>query len=242
MVDIEELDKTAEKLKAEGKFMEALDIVEQGLAIRKEKYGENSEEVKKSHHQLCELCNILATFYLQKDDSQLALDLLKRAETLSEKNPHAQAITFNNLACYYRKVNKVKVALKYLKNALRLEQDIPNTHLNLCAAYSQINKHDQALSHVMHSVMILQENIMNCIESNKEFEDYGPILVVAYHNMAVELEYLKRNSEALTMYAKATSFAEEHLPEGHAVIENVKNVYQNALKESKDSKKKKQKK
>jgi tetratricopeptide (TPR) repeat protein len=239
MADIEELDKAVSQLKAEGKYMEALDLVEQGLIIRKEKFGEDSEEVHKSYRQLCELCNILATFYLQRDDSYLALDLLKRAEVLSEGDSHAQAITFNNLSCYYRKANKTKIALKYLKSALSLEQDIPNTHLNLCAVYSQIGRHDMALSHVMQSVIILQENVMNLLESDSDIKDVAPVLAVAYHNMAVELEYLKRNSEALGMYAKAVSFADEYLAPGHPVMDNVKSAYENALKESQEGKKKK---
>ena len=239
MADIEELDKISANLKSEGKYLEALDVVEQALTIRKTKFGEDSEEVKKSYRQLCELCNTLATFYLQREDSYLVLDLLKRAEVLSSGDSHAQAITFNNLACYYRKTNKIKLALKYLKTALSLEHDIPNTHLNLCASYSQIGKHTQALQHAMTSVIILQENIMNGIENSQDFQDFAPVLVVAYHNMAVELEYLKRNFEAITMYAKAVAFGEEYLKEDHPVLENVRTVYHNALKESKDGKKKK---
>ena len=239
MANLEELDKMASELKGEGKYMEALDMMEQSLSMRKTKFGENSEEVKKSHRQLCELCNILAAVHLQREDSHEALDLLKHAEVLSAGDPHAQAITYNNLACFYRKINKIKLALKYLRSAMALEQDIPNTHLNLCAVYSQTDKHDQALSHAMQSVIILQENIMDCIETQKEFSDLAPVLVVAYHNMAVELEYLKRNNEALAMYAKAVKFAEEHLPKGHAVMDNVCSVYQKALKERKDRKNKK---
>jgi tetratricopeptide (TPR) repeat protein len=239
MEEIESLDKAATELKDSGKYMEALEIVEQALSLRKTQFGENSEEVKKSYRQLCELCNILATSYLQREDSYLALDLLKRAEVLSEGDDHAQAITYNNLACYYRKTNKINLALKYLKNALNLEQDIPNTHLNLCAVYSQIGKHEKALAHAMNSVIILQETVMNSIEKNIEFKEQGPVLVVAYHNMAVELEYLKRNNEAVIMYSKASSFAEDYLPQGHPIMENVKSVYHNALKEVTDSKSKK---
>ena len=80
---------------------------------------------------------------------------------------------------------------------------------------------------------------MNLIEKQKETDEIAPILVVSYHNMAVELEYLKRNGEVLNMYSKAVSLAEEFLPDGHAVMDNVKSVYHNALKESQEGKKKK---
>jgi tetratricopeptide (TPR) repeat protein len=238
MADLEELDKNVAELKKEGKYIEALDLLEQGLTIRKTRFGEESEEVKVSYKQLCELCNILATFYMQREDSHLALDLLKRAEILAKNDNHAQAITFNNLSCYYRKANQPSKALGYLKTALVLEQDIPNTHLNLCAVYSQIGKHDSALSYAMQAVIILQESVLGVLDDEIKVKELAPVLVVAYHNMAVELEYLKRNSEALMMYGKAVKFAEEYLGEGHAVIENVKSVYQNALREEAKRKKK----
>lgn len=242
MADLLELDKNIEDLKKQKKYTEALEFVEQGLAIRKARFGESSSEVQVSYKQLCELCNILATFYMQREDSHLAFDLLKRAEVLSESDPHGQAITFNNLSCYYRKANKPAVALKYLKSALDLEQDIPNTHLNLCAVYSQINKHEQALTHAMQSVIILQENLLGVLDDDNKVKEMAPVLVVAYHNMAVELEYLKRNGEALMMYGKAVKLADEYLIEGHPVVDNVKSVYENALKEEARKKKKLKKK
>lgn len=238
MADLDELDRNVAELKKQGKYTEALELLEQGLAIRKTRFGENSEEVKISYKQLCELCNILATFYMQREDSHLALDLLKRAEILSEHDQHAQAITFNNLSCYYRKANQPGKALKYLKTALVLEQDIPNTHLNLCAVYSQMGKHEAALSCAMQAVIILQESVLGVLEDEGKVKEVAPVLVVAYHNMAVELEYLKRNTEALTMYGKAVKFAEDYLEDGHTVIENVKSVYQNAMREEAKRKKK----
>jgi tetratricopeptide (TPR) repeat protein len=150
---------------------------------------------------------------------------------------HAQAITFNNLSCYYRKANKPQVALKYLKSALLLEHDIPNTHLNLCAVYSQINKHEQALTHAMQSVIILQENLLSVFDDDLKIKELAPILVVAYHNMAVELEYLKKNNEAIMMYGKAVKLAEDYLSDGHPVFENVKSVFENTMKEEAKRKK-----
>lgn len=238
MADLEELDRNVSDLKKQGKYTEALELLEQGLTIRKTRFGENSEEVKISYKQLCELCNILATFYMQREDSHLALDLLKRAEILSEHDQHAQAITFNNLSCYYRKANQPAKALKYLKTALVLEQDIPNTHLNLCAVYSQMGKHEAALGCAMQAVIILQESVLGILDDEIKVKEVAPVLVVAYHNMAVELEYLKRNTEALMMYGKAVKFAEDYLEDGHAVIENVKSVYQNAMHEEAKRKKK----
>ena len=38
-----------------------------------------------------------------------------------------------------------------------------------------------------------------------------PVLAIAYHNMAVELEYLKRLEESIATYEKACNFAKKHL-------------------------------
>jgi tetratricopeptide (TPR) repeat protein len=78
---------------------------------------------------------------------------LKKAETLSENNPRCQAITYNNLACYYKRQKKTRSALIYLEKALELENDMDDpsykadTHLNTCAVLSEMGRHDLALNH-----------------------------------------------------------------------------------------------
>jgi tetratricopeptide (TPR) repeat protein len=59
--------------------------------------------------------------YLQRDNFQMALELLKRAEMLAERSEASKGVTFNNFACYYRRVGKVKIALSYLTRALEIE-------------------------------------------------------------------------------------------------------------------------
>ena len=49
-------------------------------------YGVNSPQFTKSCKQLCEICNILAVYYLKKEDINSALDLLKKSEELCESN------------------------------------------------------------------------------------------------------------------------------------------------------------
>jgi hypothetical protein len=50
-----------------------------------------------------EMCNLLAMTYLQQEDFAMVLELLKKAEILTERDPPGRAVTFNNLACYYRR-------------------------------------------------------------------------------------------------------------------------------------------
>jgi len=45
----------------------------------------------------------MAINLLKEEDFAQALDLLKRSEELAENNEHGLGMTYNNLACYYRK-------------------------------------------------------------------------------------------------------------------------------------------
>lgn len=95
---LNELDAQAAELQKEGNYSEALEISEEALILRKNKYGINSKQVAKSCKQLCELCNLLSMAYLQKDNFSMSYDLLKRSEMLAEKNEQGKAVTFNNFA------------------------------------------------------------------------------------------------------------------------------------------------
>mmetsp|Transcript_22637 Transcript_22637/g.3734 ORF Transcript_22637/g.3734 Transcript_22637/m.3734 type:complete len:97 (+) Transcript_22637:125-415(+) len=93
--------------------------------------------------------------YIQKEEYPAALQLLKRAEYISEKNNFQKSTTYNNLACYYRRRKKVKEALVYLHKALLIENN-PDTRLNICAVLSHAGRHEQALESAMSSVILLQ--------------------------------------------------------------------------------------
>ena len=85
-----------------------------------------------------EMCNLLAMTYLEQEDFHLTLELLKKAEILTERDPPGRAVTCNNLACYYRRQGRLRIALQYLQRALKIESRlnkayVADTHLNACA-------------------------------------------------------------------------------------------------------------
>ena len=75
-------------------------------------------------------------------------------------------MTFNNMACYYRRIGKMRIALNFLQRALTIESRLQrpeiqaDTHLNICAVLSQLNKHELALNHAMSAVILLQEMML----------------------------------------------------------------------------------
>jgi tetratricopeptide (TPR) repeat protein len=52
----------------------------------------------------------------------------------------------------------------------------------------------------------------------KSTEDRVAVLSIAYHNLGVELEYLKRFEEAIQTYQKAVRFASQHLAPNHQLV------------------------
>mmetsp|Transcript_32618 Transcript_32618/g.49876 ORF Transcript_32618/g.49876 Transcript_32618/m.49876 type:complete len:124 (+) Transcript_32618:327-698(+) len=123
-------------------------------------------------------------------------------------------MTFNNMACYYRRIGKMRTALNFLQRALTIESRLQrpetqaDTHLNICAVLSQLNKHELALNHAMSAVILLQEMMLRrkldpSSAQEDEFEDMPlptgdgqppkeqnkdkvAVLAIAYHNMGVE--------------------------------------------------------
>lgn len=100
---------------------------------------------------------------------------------------------------------------------------VADTHLNLCAVLSQLDKHEEALEHVLMAIVLLQDEFVFAEmaarkrqsqslnqspngngdnnenyeqgakkATNKKLEDRAGVLTIAYHNMGVELEFLKR--------------------------------------------------
>jgi tetratricopeptide (TPR) repeat protein len=59
--------------------------------------------------------------FLQQDLFDVTLELLHKAEVLTEKHRAVRAVTYNNLACYYRKRGKLRTALNYCRKALGIE-------------------------------------------------------------------------------------------------------------------------
>lgn len=72
--------------------------------LRQHFFGADSDEVWRACKTVGEMCNLLAMTYLQQEDFAMVLELLKKAEILTERDPPGRAVTFNNLACYYRRL------------------------------------------------------------------------------------------------------------------------------------------
>jgi tetratricopeptide (TPR) repeat protein len=163
------------------------------------------------------------------------LELLKKAEILTERDMRGRAITFNNLACYYRRQGKLHAALQYLQKALKIEARLENvenasdTYLNSCAVLSQLGRHQSALEHSQQALILLQEELSRVVGPMATEEESPPkadriaVLAVAYHNVGVEQEFLKRFDQSLQSYRKGVEVAERYLGADHAITVTLRN-------------------
>ena len=220
---------------AQGNYLEALECMERGLVLRQHFFGADSDEVWRACKTVGEMCNLLAMTYLQQEDFAMVLELLKKAEILTERDNPGRAVTFNNLACYYRRQGKLHAALQYLQKALKIEArlervDNPaDTYLNTCAVLSQLGRHQSALEHGQQALILLQEELSKVIGPAAEEEADAPkadriaVLAIAYHNVGVEYEFLKKFDQSLQAYRKGVEVAERFLGPDHAIAVTLRN-------------------
>ena len=196
-------------------------------------------------------CNKLAMERLKHENYSEALTLLRQAEfLLNQSDPSSAppqnrlkllAITLNNLGCYYKRKKQPNVALRYLIQAMEIEgtheQDFINlagTQLNVCAIYSQLGKHSEALKHAYDAFKLLEsakERNEGAFQGDAATRvNAATTLVIAYHNVAVELEFLKRESDAVEFYRKGAEVAMAELGQGHSLARSIANNEESARK------------
>ncbi|OQS00171.1 hypothetical protein THRCLA_06178 [Thraustotheca clavata] len=227
---LEQLDAQCTQLQLEAKYSEALECMEKGLVLRQHFFGSDSDEVIQACRTVGEMCNLLAMTYLQQENFGIVLELLKKAEILTERHPAARAVTLNNFACYYRRQGNLHKALTNLTQALAIEaklDDVPNradTHLNMCAVLSQLGRHQAALEQAHSALILLQEELFASNPNNLDGKlDRVAVLGIAYHNVGVEQEFLKKPELSVHSYKKGAEVTAKYLGETHGIVVTLNN-------------------
>ena len=108
---LQRIDETCTNFQQNGQYLEALECRSSVTCTSWRSFGAGSDEVWRACKTVGEMCNLLAMTYLQQEDFAMVLELLKKAEILTERTRPGRAVTFNNLACYYRRQGKLHAAL-----------------------------------------------------------------------------------------------------------------------------------
>ncbi len=248
-------------LLTQGRFLELVECLEKGLVLRHMLFGAKSRQVLSACTELGALCNKVAmqAFHegtarvwslstslligiLCADDLVLCLELLRKAEILTEHEPAEKAVTFNNLGVLFRRQNKLHTALQYMRKAAEIESSLQkvkqpgDVHLNLCVTLSQCGKHKEALKAIKRSIQLLQQELFEGIipglkQTHKHRADRIATMAVAYHNMGVEYEFLFKMTDALKAYGSGVELASTYLGEAHGVTQTLRKS-QNAARKS----------
>ena len=172
--------------------------------------------------------NRLAMDHLRVSHFESALGLLRKAEEelrLAEDWPNKQklqAITLNNLGCFYKRTKRPTIALHYLRRALEVESEPPvdyaslaGTHLNICAIRSGLGAHGKALEHAKKAIRLL-------VSSTSVSPNANSTLVIAYHNAGIEFDFLQQSSEAIESYSLGYELARQTLGQNHPLTETLR--------------------
>ena len=163
---------------APGDLESAVRRLEQALLSTLRQHGPDAREVLDACEELTLAYNALAMRLLDRRDYDEALELLKKAEVLTDKNSEVgagrrgdsiarlRAVTYNNLGCFFKRKKNPHAAIRYLEKAVAIEELIASraenpagTHLNLCCVLSECGQHDSALAHAADALRLLHAQI-----------------------------------------------------------------------------------
>jgi len=135
-----------------------------------------------SFRKVSQFCRYPVTYirFWILENFNVALELLRKAETLTQEGDKYRAVTYNNFACIFRRTRKLRSALSYLEKALEIEYNYlhysddsvddclqvlnpTDIHLNICAILSQMHKHELALQHAMKALILIQDELITKI-------------------------------------------------------------------------------
>jgi tetratricopeptide (TPR) repeat protein len=91
------------------------------------------------------------------------------------------------------------------------KQEMAQTFINICSIYSQMGKHDIALTYIEEAVSILEREYEARYPANlgegAEKLKFVSIVASAFHNAAVEYEFTGDFSSCLIYYQKAVKMS-----------------------------------
>jgi len=104
-------------------------------------------------------------------------------------------------------------------------QNPADTHINACAVLSQLGRHQTALEHGQSALILLQEELLSPpgAPGPPPQADRIAVLAIAYHNIGVEQEFLKRYEQSILSYKKGVEVAERYLGARHAICITLNN-------------------
>lgn len=240
---IAKIDAAAENLVAQGLLTQAIKAYKQGLDIRINLYGADSEEIVKFLRAVIKKVLRSSGTLIDKGEMNLCVKSLKLLEKISAVYLETLFIPekceiHNALACAYKKLNKLDQAKSELKSAIKCIKthkdaaiDRASIYLNMCTVFSNLRKHKEAAEYGKMAVKAAQDDIITMKLGSCNKARKVKLLAVAYHNLGVEEEFLKNYESALDWYRKAVHFLERNGSKDHMrLLTEFQKTYESAIK------------
>lgn len=143
MERIEDLTYKAQQRQRQGRTSDAIRLFEQALEFRIDLHGAESSSVRKACDNLSDVLNGAALKHLQVEEYEEAKKLLQKAEMLTGPDDLISAVTYNNIACYYRRYVLLSspvvrmLAFRYSVVSSLLGLTLTEWHLSIVASKQQ---------------------------------------------------------------------------------------------------------
>eukprot|EP01006_Ploeotia_vitrea_P006036 TRINITY_DN12116_c0_g1_i1.p1 TRINITY_DN12116_c0_g1~~TRINITY_DN12116_c0_g1_i1.p1 ORF type:complete len:872 (-),score=138.22 TRINITY_DN12116_c0_g1_i1:571-2853(-) len=170
-----ELEDQTQQFIATGRPQDALELQWRALEIRREYYGPEHRQTEDNALAIAELCNSVAQELITNGHLGEANKLINTCDKFTTKPlPEAdqnhrrlmiRANMYHNLTCIKRTQGNVRRALKFAEKALsvllhlHLLDQLPTSYLNICALYSSLGLHSEALRHAYMALQVVKELI-----------------------------------------------------------------------------------
>jgi len=146
MEGIEDATHKAQQRQRQGRTLDAIRLFEQALELRIDLHGPESSSVKKACDNLSDILNGAALKHLQCEEYEEAKKLLQKAEMLTGPDDLISAVTYNNIACYYRRCCSSRI---YVPSARFVVSEMPRfTQLPLRSTHQKVPQHEHSRRNV----------------------------------------------------------------------------------------------
>ncbi|OMJ83948.1 hypothetical protein SteCoe_15045 [Stentor coeruleus] len=175
--------------------------------------------------------NRQATTLIKSLHYQPAFKLLSKALTVLKTLPETAfkskmlSLTYSNFSALYKDLGRTKDAATCLIKVIDIEKSLSgsklntiNAYLSLCEIYSRAKDHESAVKNGLTALILLQKE--SPLPNN-----YISTLVIAYHNVGVEYEYMKKFDDAADCYKKGWDLARGRLGLNNPLTISIKNSF-----------------
>eukprot|EP00667_Euglena_gracilis_P016626 EG_transcript_17417 len=240
-------------------------------------FGMNALPTVEAGLDLVDIRNRLAQGFIQQGSHQRAKQLLEANDamtahhiedpSLNVRRLNCRAQVFNVMTCLCKSQGDTHGALKTSSRALQIMQrlelfdELPTSYLNVCALYSSLGLHAEALQHALLALQVLRELLRKLPGSEGEGGDpkqvpheetsptcsdspprcagiladrwthYSTQLAITYFNIAVEQEHLK-DGACLATYQVAVETAVGCVGPKHPLTRRFKRALDTAIQET----------